>query len=236
MAQNLTRYAYWHFRDFVRERGLALIITSALLGFTVVAPMRAMLGSNIGEADAKRILILALPQVVFIAAFIALNGIVSTDRKLGYYRFLFSKPVSIPAYYTQYFIVSVVGFLAVFAFLFGIFALVIRPFNPLGALAFCTLVYLSFGGIAFLVSSLFRYDWPILAGIYLGSALVNGFWGLETGWKLFIRNTLPPLHQLSPNDLVNLGTVDTKAVVWLLGYSAICFLAGLIVLRKRPIG
>ena len=69
----------------------------------------------------------------------------------------------------------------------------------------------------------FRYDWPILAGIYLGSALVNGFWGLETGWKLFIRNMLPPLHQLSPNDLVNLGTVDTKAVVWLLGYSAICF-------------
>jgi len=236
MAQNLTRYAYWQFRDFVRERGLALIITSTLLGFTVVAPMRAMLGSNIGELDARRILILALPQIVFIAAFIALNGIISTDRKLGYYRFLFSKPVSIPAYYAQYFAISLAGFLAVFALLMGIFAVVVRPINPLGALAFCALVYLSFGGIAFLVSSLFRYDWPILAGIYLGSAMINGLWADRTGWRLMIRNLLPPLHQLSPDDLVNLGTVDPKAVVWLLGYSALCFVAGLIVLWKRPIG
>jgi len=236
MAQNLTRYGYWQFRDFIRERGVALIITSTLLGFTVVAPMRAMLGSNIGEADAKRILILALPQVVYIGAFIALNGIISTDRKLGYYRFLFSKPVSIPAYYAQYFVVSILGFLAVFALLLGIFSVVIRPINPLGALMFCALVYLSFGGIAFLVSSLFRYDWPILAGVYLGSAMINGFWGTATGWRMVIRNMLPPLHQLQPADLVNFGTVDTKAVVWLLGYSAACFVAGLLVLWRRPIG
>jgi hypothetical protein len=236
MAQNLTRYAYWQFRDFIRERGLALIITSTLLGFTIVAPMRVMLGSGIGELEAKRILILALPQIVFIAAFIALNGIISTDRKLGYYRFLFSKPVSIPAYYAQYFVISFVGFLAVFAFLLGIFAIVVRPINPLGALAFCAIVYLSFGGIAFLVSSLFRYDWPILAGIYLGSAMVNGFWGTRTGWRLVIRNMLPPLHLLSPNDLINLGTVDGTSLVWLLGYSALCFAAGLLVLWRRPIG
>jgi len=236
MAQNLTRYAYWQFRDFIRERGLALIITSTLLGLTIVAPMRVMLGSGIGEPDAKRILILALPQIVFISAFIALNGIISTDRKLGYYRFLFSKPVSIPAYYAQYFVISFVGFLAVFAFLLGIFAIVVRPVNPVGALAFCAIVYLSFGGIAFLVSSLFRYDWPILAGIYLGSAVINGFWAAETGWRMVIRNLLPPLHQLSPNDLINLGTVDGRALVWLLGYSALCFAAGLLVLWRRPIG
>src|SRR4029079_2210235 len=104
MAANLTRYSYWQFRDFIRERGLALIITSTLLGFTVVAPMRAMLGSHIDEVNAKRILMMALPQLVYISAFIALNGLISTDRKLGYYRFLFSKPVSIPAYYAQYFL------------------------------------------------------------------------------------------------------------------------------------
>jgi hypothetical protein len=236
MAQNLTRYAYWQFRDFIRERGLALIVTSTLLGFTVVAPMRAMLGSNIGEVDARRILILALPQVVFIAAFIALNGIVSTDRKLGYYRFLFSKPVSIPAYYAQYFAISTVGFLAVFALLMGVFAIVVRPINPVNALAFCALVYLSFGGIAFLVSSLFRYDWPILAGIYLGSAMINGLWATRTGWRMIIRNLLPPLHRLSPEDLISFGTVNPQSLVWLLGYSAICFAAGLLVLWKRPIG
>ncbi len=238
MAANLTRYSYWQFRDFIRERGVALIITSLLLGFTVVAPMRAMMGPNIDQANATRILIMALPQIVFISAFIALNGIISTDRKLGYYRFLFSKPVSIPAYYSQYFVVSLAAFLAVFALLLGVFAIVVRPVNPVGALAFCTLVYLSLGGIAFLISSLFRYDWPILAAVFLGSAMINSLWAEREGWRMVIRNMLPPLHKLTPamTDIMNLGTVDVKAVIWLLGYSALCFAAGLFVLWRRPIG
>ena len=238
MGSNLTRYAYWHMRDFIRERGIALIITSTLLGFTFVGPMKAMLGSNIDEASAKRILVMALPQIVFISAFIALNGIISTDRKFGYYRFLFSKPVSIPAYYAQYFVVSLVGFVATFALLLGLFAIVVRPVSPLEALTFCTLVYLSLGGIAFLISSFVRVDWPILAGVYLASLVANGFWGQSTGWRLVIRDALPPLHKLSPalTDLMTFGTVDMKSVAWLLGYSALCFVAGLIILQRRPIG
>jgi len=124
MAGNLTRYSYWQLRDFIRERGYALLITSTLLGFTLVMPLRAMYGANMSVDSAKQILMLALPQVVPIAAFITLNGLVSTDRKLGYYKFLFSKPVSIPAYYAQYFIVCLVGFLLTFALLFGVFAFV----------------------------------------------------------------------------------------------------------------
>jgi len=238
MRSNLTRYSYWHLRDFIRERGIALIIVSTLLGLLFVGPMKAMLGSNIDEVSAKRILIMAMPQIVFICAFIALNGLISTDRKFGYYRFLFSKPVSIPAYYAQYFVVSFAGFIAVFASLFGLFAIVVRPVNPIPALTYCALVYLSLGGIAFLISTLFRNDWPILAGVYGGAVLVNALWAQYTGWRMVIRNAVPPLQKLSPalNDIMNLGTVDTRAVAWLLGYSAACFIAGLIVLHRRPIG
>src|SRR6478672_2893575 len=238
MAGNLTRYSYWQLRDFIRERGYALLITSTLLGFTLVMPLRAMYGANMGVDSAKQILILALPQVVPIAAFITLNGLVSTDRKLGYYKFLFSKPVSIPAYYAQYFIVCLVGFLLTFALLFGVFAFVVRPVNPIGALTYCALVYLSLGGIGFLISSLFRYDWPILAGVYLGSALLNQLWGLSEGWRHWVTKLLPPLHELSPalKIIMTTGSADTKSIVWLLGYSAIFFVAGLIVLWKRPIG
>ena len=238
MASNLTRYSYWHLRDFIRERGISLLIVTSLLGVVFVGPMRAMMGSNIDEANAKRILVMALPQIVYIAAFIGLNGLISTDRKFGYYRFLFSKPVSIPAYYAQYFAISLLGFVAAFVVLFGVFAIVVRPLNFVPALTFCALVYLSFGGIAFLISSLFRFDWPILAGVYLGSLIVNSLWAQDTGWRMVIRDALPPLHKLSPalTDLMNFGTLDTKAVAWLLGYSALCFVAGLIVLWRRPIG
>jgi hypothetical protein len=131
-----------------------------------------------------------------------------------------------------------VGFLAVFVVLFGVFAVVVHPLNPVPALFFCALVYLSLGGIAFLVSSLFRYDWPILAGVYLGSAMINALWGEREGWRMVLRNVVPPVHKLTPamNDIMNLGTVDTNSVLWLLGYSALCFAAGLFVLWRRPIG
>jgi hypothetical protein len=238
MTGNLTRYSYWQMRDFIRERGLALIIVCALLGSTMVGPMRAMIGPNIDEATAKRILLTAMLQIVYIAAFIALNGIVSTDRKLGYYRFLFSKPVSIPAYYAQYFVVSLVGFVAVFALLMGAFAFFVRPVNPVGTLVASGVVYLALGGIAFLISSLFRYDWPILAGVYLGSVIINAFWDQSSGWRLVIRDLLPPLHKLNSlvTDIISTGAADTKAMTWLLGYSALCFVAGLVVLWRRPIG
>jgi hypothetical protein len=54
---------------------------------------------------------------------------------------------------------------------------------------------------------------------------------------MIIRDILPPVHKLSPsmNDIMSLGSVDVKAVLWLLGYSALCFVAGLLVLWRRPI-
>jgi len=238
MAGNLTRYSYWQLRDFIRERGYALVIVTTLLGVSMVAPVRAMMGPNIDAAGANQILRTVLPQIVYISAFIALNGLVSTDRKLGFYRFLFSKPVSIPAYYAQYFVVTLAGFLAVFAILFGVYSFVIAPVNPVPALIACGFVYLAFGGIAFLISSLFRHDWPILAGVYAGSLIVNALWAQREGWRMVIRNLLPPLNRMSEviNTIMTGGTVDTKSLVWLLGYSAICFVAGLIVLWRRPIG
>jgi hypothetical protein len=238
MPENLLRYAYWQFRDFIRERGIALLIVGSLLGLMTVAPMRAMMNGNIDETDARRILLLILPQLVFIASFIVFNGIVSTDRKNGYYRFLFSKPVSIPAYYAQHFVVYFIGFMAVFCILYGVFAFFMKPVSAVGTLASCALVYLSLGGIAFFISSLFRWDWPILAGVYLGSAVINAIWAGREGWRMVVRDMLPPMQKLNPamNDLINYGTVDTTAVLWLLGYSALFFVAGLVVLWRRPIG
>ncbi len=238
MNGNLTRYAYWQFRDFVRERAIAVLLVGFLLGFMLVAPMRSMLGGNIDESTARHVLLLALPQIVFITSFIVFNGLISTDRKMGYYRFLFSKPVSIPAFYVQRFIIYFVGFLLVFVVLLGVFSVAVRPINPLGTLAYCALVYLSLGGIAFFISSLFRYDWPILAGVYLGSALVNAVWSEREGWRMLVRDILPPLHKLTPamSDLINSGTLDLRAAAWLLGYSALFFVAGLVVLWRRPIG
>lgn len=235
MASNLRRYMAWQFRDFARERGIALLIIGLAIGFATIAPFRVM-RVTFDDAGATRLLLIALQQVAIIAAFVALNGLVSNDRKLGYFRFLFSKPVSIPSFYTQLFFVNLAGFLVVFAVLLGAFGLAVRPVSPVAALAYCALVYLSMGGIAFFISSLFRHDWPILAAVFLASSLLHSIWETREGWRRMVLSILPPLHKLTPalSDMVNRGTANTTDVLWLLGYSATFFAAGLFVLRRRP--
>ena len=234
-GSNLRRYALWQIRDFARDRGIALLLVGFLLGFTVVGPVRAM-GRPIDQGLAKNLLVATLAQLSFILAFITLNGTISTDRKMGYFRFLFSKPVSIPAYYSQLFVVYLVGFLAAIAILLGGFSIFARPVSPFAPLAYCALVFLSLGGIAFLISSLFRHDWPILAAIFLGSAILHSMWQYQEGWRRMVLSILPPVYKLTQAlpDIVNRGVVNTQDVLWLLGYSSICFAAGLYVLKRRP--
>ncbi len=237
MGSNLRRYALWQMRDFVRERGIALLLVGSLMGFTVIGPVRAF-GRPIDAELAKVLMVSLLQQVAFITALITLNGLVSGDRVKGYYRFLFSKPVSIPAYYAQNFLVYFVGFLAANAVLMGIFAIFAHPVSPLGPLAFCALVFLSFGGIAFFVSSLFKHDWAILVAVFLGSAILHSMWKDEVGWRKLIVSVLPPLHKLTDAlpDIMNRGVVNTQDMLWLLGYNALFFAAGLFILHRRPIG
>ncbi len=235
MSANLRRYAVWQFRDFIRDRGIALLLVGFLIGFTVIGPFKAM-GGNLDQNMADRLLAAVLVQVPFICAFIALNGIVSNDRKLGYYRFLFAKPVGIPAYYSQLFVIYLLGFLVVSAILLGLFSVFAHPVDPVGPLIFCGLVFLSFGGIAFLISSLFRHDWPILAAVFLGSTILHSMWRFDEGIKRMILSVLPPVYKLPDmiTQIVGERSVDTNSILWLLGYSAICFGAGLLVLKRRP--
>ncbi len=236
MGQNLQRYAWWQLRDFARDRAIALIIIAVAIGFTIIGPIRAVNGGAFDHDRAMTVLKLVMTQIVYITSFVALNGIVSNDRKLGYYRFLFSKPVSIPAFYAQQFVVYFIGFLLVWLLLIGIFGIFASPVSPVAPLAYCALVFLSFGGIAFLISSLFRYDWPILAAVFLGSAIFQSLWAQQDGWRRMVLSILPPLYKLSPalDSILSKGTVDTNSTLWLLGYSTVCFVAGLIVLRRRP--
>lgn len=234
MRGNLIRYAGWQLRDFARERGIALMVIGIAIGVTFIGPMKAM-SVQFNENSAVQVLVAILSQVAFLAAFISFNGMISNDRKLGYFRFLFSKPVSIPTYYAQIFAVFFVGYVAVFVILLGLFGLSVFPIFPSGVLIYSALVFLSLGGIAFFISSLFRFDWPVLAGTFMGTLLLRSLLADRDGWTRILLAILPPLHELTPlAALAAGGSVEPRTVAWLLGYSALFFVAGLLVLRRRP--
>ena len=109
----LARYSLWQFRDFVIERGIAIFIIAFLWGYVLLEPLRRAIGPQWPGDKTSPVWALTLQissAMVSLAVLIALNGMVSTDRKAGYYRFLFSKPVNVVAYYAQLFFVWPPGY------------------------------------------------------------------------------------------------------------------------------
>jgi hypothetical protein len=233
----LARYSIWQFRDFAIERGIAIVIVVLLWGYTLIQPLRLTMGAAFEISPASPtwpLVITVTSSVVSLSVLIALNGIVSTDRKMGYYRFLFSKPVSALAYYAQVFFVYMAGVLAAMLLLSGVLHTVVPTFKIANFLVYAAIIYIAMGGIGFFLSVATRFDWVTLAAVWLGSRILRDFYGSKPGWKSKAVELLPPVHKLTElsNSLITNGTAHASDVLWLLGYGAFFFALGLLMLRR----
>jgi hypothetical protein len=233
----LARYSLWQFRDFALERGIGILIIGFLWGYVLVEPLRRSMGSQWASGGASAIwpLILQVSSaIVSLSVLIALNGIVSTDRKTGYYRFLFSKPVNSVLYYAQLFFVHMVGVLASMLVLSSLLHSVLPDFSILNYLLYSAIIYIAMGGIGFFLSVATRYDWLTLAAVWLGSRILRTLYGSRHDWRSKLVEVLPPVHRLDDvaNSLIGRGTADATDVLWLVGYGAFFFVLGLVVLRR----
>jgi hypothetical protein len=235
-AASLARYSLWQFRDFVLERGVAILIIGFLWGYVLIAPLRGALGPAMATGQGSQIWALVLQgasAIVSLSVLIAVNGIVSTDRKLGYYRFLFSKPVNPVLYYGQAFVVGMLGVLACIFVLAGLLYQVVPTFSILNFVLYTALIYIAMGGIGFFVSVATRFDWVSLAAVWLGSRVLRSLYGAKGDWRSKAVELLPPVHKLDEvaNSLIGSGTAHATDVLWLLGYGALFFVLGLALLR-----
>lgn len=237
---SLARYSLWRFRDFALERGIAIILIGVLYGYAPLAPLRHMSGAGFGGGSRLQIDALSIQissSVVFISVLIALHGIVSTDRRMGYYRFLFAKPVSPVMYYTEAFFVCMVGMVATMLVFGALLHTILPTFSIVHFVAYAALIYIAMGGIGFFISVTARYDWVILIAVWLGARILRGLFGLDGDWRSKVVQLLPPVHRIDDvaSSLIGSGTAQVKDVLWLLGYGALFFVMGLVVLRQRQI-
>jgi hypothetical protein len=231
----LGAYAWWQLRDYLLERGLSTFVLGAVL---VLAPV-VLVGPAAREAG-PAVLGGTVGTFAMLGTIFALNGLSSIDRQRGYFRFLFSKPVSVPRYYAQAFAVRFAGLLALAALLFGTFALLTRGALPLWALASVALTYLLVGGVGFLLAAVTRHDGVALVAVLVATTLVRAAASLSPGAGGALRAAgavLPPLHALdAARDALAGGTAPPAGVlVWVLSYGLGCLAAGLLVLRHRPL-
>ena len=123
MSGSLAKYSLWQFRDFVLERGIAIVLIGFLWGYVMFEPLRRAMGAQWTGDQTSPVWAIALQvssAVVSLSVLIAVNGIISNDKKTGYYRFLFSKPVNPVVYYAQLFVVYMLGVLVAMLILSGL--------------------------------------------------------------------------------------------------------------------
>jgi hypothetical protein len=235
--RRLIRYAPWQFRDFVIDRGIAIMIIGVLWGYLLIAPVRASMGPAFAASPLSptwAILMTVISSVVSLSVLIALNGMVSTDRKMGYYRFIFAKPLSAVAFYAQLFVVYMVGVLVAMLLLSLMLKHFVASFSVLNFLLYSVIIYIAMGGIGFFISVATRFDWLTLAAVWLGSHMLRSLYGAKPGFVGKLVQLLPPVHKLDDvaNGIITYRSAPASDITWLLAYGLVFFVLGLLLLQR----
>lgn len=238
----LWSYLGWQARDFAAERGAPLLIVATLMVFPLIKILRDLqdgAASPMQAAVSARYGIVQLfAEFSFIAVLIGINGVVSHDRVRGYYRFLFAKPVSIPRYYAQAYVVNGLGLvLAALGVLGAIYALG-YPVFPARVLLTVALVYVSLGGLGFFYSTVARFDWVLMGATWgMAQVLRAVYPAPESRAGQVLDVILPPFHRLRDVglQLARGEAAEPMMLVWLLGWGISGFVLGLLILRRRPL-
>ena len=255
MTARLRAYALWQGRDYLIDRGVPTALIATLFGYMVAASHVAEMNRTLarspevvarmgGMAAARAAMVsdlttsflgAALGNIVFLGALFAMNGIVANDRKQGYYRFLFSKPLSPDRYYGQAFLVHWVGFLLITSVLGLAYQALLGPVLTGPLYVAVALMYLCYAGIAFALSAAARWDWLSLVAVTVAAQLLWIRFGASTGPLPTLLYLLPPIHRTAEVYSAVAGGVALPwpLLGWFAGYGVACFVIGLIVLRYR---
>ena len=181
------------------------------------------------------LLVLLLGNLVFLGALFAMNGIVANDRKLGYYRFLFSKPLAPERYYGQAFVLHWAGFLGTVTILGLLYHALVGPVLTTRLYAAVALLYLCYAGIAFALSAAARWDWLSLVAVTVAANYLWSRFGETRTTLAGLLYLFPPIHRTGEvYTAVAKGTaLPWSLLAWFAGYGAACFVIGLLVLRVR---
>lgn len=240
MRARLGRYALWQARDFAIERAAAIAIVFGCFVFMAYESLGAGVQALIARGGlhaselAARMMAQNVTYTWFITALVAVHGISSNDRTTGRFRLLFAKAVRVERFYGQAFLLHGALYLA----LVGLYMAALRVFYPVagvtaaGAGAIFVSSYLLVGGVCFLFSALWRFDWGTTIAI-AGSSTYLAAKFKQPAWL----DGFPPFWKLADqvDSLKYLEAPEWRPLVWASAYGVACFLLGLLVLRRRPL-
>ncbi len=244
MIRILISYTPHMLRDYLMTRGGAMAVVAAVfIGplLLTLAQATDVTAEQMGR-QAAQVIIALTPFLALIATY----GLIGQDFRLGYYRPMFSKPISVPLYYALLFGCATISFWLVQG-------LVLLALAAFGVDAWYPAVWLDMsmrfallGTLTFAISRVTRLDWIFAVFFFsLASPLRGALPAGESIRGLLINVLFPPtqLFDLPPaaraegqlSALVSSAGPEWGSVAWLTGYALICFLIGLWVTRRMPL-
>lgn len=239
----LGAYAVYQARDYWKSAGAGTLL---IVFFVNVVPMLVVLraaseGDGIGDTT------LAFKQMIdtlvqFLAALgpiLAVSGLASQDRHPGLVRFLFSKPVSVRAYYLQAWVVRGASLLVLTLVVAAAVGRFVTPLAVTDALVPVGLAWLLIGGVGFVISVLIPRDTAALFAVFIAPTLLDAMrQGVpQWTWVEPVLTLLPPTHKLGGIRTALLNDVPVAmADVWhiaLFGIGSVALATYLV--RRMPL-
>ncbi len=238
-----TRYVL---QDYLLLRASIPIVMISFFAFLIVrqtlkfmtaqqlADPRAMAGMHQAYASFTTVLL-------YFIVFLAVIAVMTVDRTTGHYRFFFSKPVNVVSYYLHTFCVhgaAICAVLVLFALAWGSW----MPHESLhragytGVIAFALI-----GGLGFGFGALTNTDaalTPLSFVFAISAQLTLVDYTGPPRWLVITAKMLPPAADFEKTRvLLAQARPFLGAPLWhVLAYGAGFWIAGLIVLRWRPLG
>jgi hypothetical protein len=246
----LLEYARYQLRDAVTQRlslPLVLIVFFSALPLYMMgktSPAGFMHGAQ-GVNYVKQMYTQSVALFLPMGAYLCSVGVTSTDRQHGYFRFIFSKPVNVLAYYAQAYVVAGVAFVVMFGLVTWGFSAVTFHFSVHRGMEAAALTYVLIGGVGLLLGALTRFDGIAFIAVYIAALLLqqlmaapNGMRnGGLPGWLALIGTSLPPVVKLDAlrNQLYAAQPLDEVQLWTVLGYGVGAAVLGMVLLRLRPL-
>lgn len=178
--------------------------------------------------------------LMYFTAFLAVVAVMTVDRTTGYYRFFFSKPVNVVAYYLHTFCVHGAAFcllLVLFALAWG----TAMPHESLLRASYTGLMALALiGGLGFGFGALTNTDAALTPLAFIFAVTAQNTTVATTNpplWLAGAAKILPPVDDFEKTRLLLAGAEPwLGAPLWhVLAYGAGGWALGLLFLRLRPL-
>jgi hypothetical protein len=241
----LGAYALWQLRDYcLTVAGAGSLLLPFVIGVFPLLVMKYINirnGGNPGQLQnvGLQSFDALVSAIAWIGAMLSIVSMVSADRQPGLTRFLFAKPIPVPAYYLQAWVVRGTALAAFTLLLTQIVNLLVLPVPWVMGIASVAIAWVLIGGVGFLLSVLTSRDGLSLVALYLVVVSLDGArQSLPTlHWVKWVMYVLPPMQKLEVlRHALLRGTPLPMGDFWhVIAYGAACTALATYLVRRLPL-